>query len=100
MDLKCPGSGESDKNDWSNIEHLSARDEVKFVIQDRKDFDWTVEVIKRFDLDQKCNAVLLSPVFGRIESRELSEWLLQSDVHARIQLQLHKYIWPPETRGV
>ena len=100
MDLKCPGSGESEKNDWSNIEHLSAQDEVKFVIQDREDFDWTVEVIKRFDLDQKCNAVLLSPVLGQIESRELSGWLLQSGVKARIQLQLHKYIWPPETRGV
>jgi 7-carboxy-7-deazaguanine synthase len=100
VDVKCPASGESDKNDWSNLDVLSPHDEVKFVIQDRRDFEFAVDVVRRHGLAGRCAAVLFSPVHGVLEPKTLSEWVLADGVPARLQVQLHKYIWPPSTRGV
>jgi 7-carboxy-7-deazaguanine synthase len=100
VDVKCPGSGESDRNDWRNLDAVGPRDEVKFVIQDRADYEFAAEVVRRHDLDVRVAAVLFSPVHGVLDPRTLSEWMLADRAPARLQLQLHKYIWSPETRGV
>ena len=100
MDLKCPGSGECERNRWSNLDHLSARDEVKFAVADRGDYEWARDVIRRYDLPARVNAVLLSPVFGKIEPPMLASWILEDRLPARLQLQVHKHIWPATTRGV
>lgn len=100
MDLKCPDSGECDKNDWSNIEALTPRDEVKFVIASRKDYEWARDTIREYGLNARCAAVLLSPVWGSVEPKQLVEWMLADELDARFQLQAHKVIWPPDERGV
>jgi 7-carboxy-7-deazaguanine synthase len=100
VDLKCPGSGESDRNDWSNLDRLAPHDEVKFVVQDRADYEFARDVIARHDLVSRTAAVLISPVHGVLEPRTLSEWMLADRSSARLQLQIHKYIWSPTTRGV
>ena len=100
VDVKCPGSGEAGKMHWPNLDQLSPHDEVKFVIKDRADFDYAVDVIRRHDLTARAAAVLLSPVHGVLPPATLTEWLLESGLDARLQLQAHKYIWSPETRGV
>jgi 7-carboxy-7-deazaguanine synthase len=100
VDVKCPGSGESDRNDWTNLDRLAPHDQVKFVIKDRADYEFARDVIARHHLASRCAAVLLSPVHGVLEPRVLSEWMLADRLPARLQLQLHKFIWPPETRGV
>ena len=100
MDLKTPGSGEVERNLWSNIEHLSTRDEVKFVIGSREDYEWSREEVQRFDLSKRCHAVLFSPIFGRIDPREIVEWILADKLDVRFQLQMHKVIWTPTQRGV
>ncbi|MCC6794364.1 MAG: radical SAM protein [Candidatus Hydrogenedentes bacterium] len=100
MDLKCPGSGEEEKNDWSNIERLSPRDEVKFVIADRADYEWSRDVVRKYDLTARCNEVLFSPVFGPIEPKAMVEWILEDKLPVRFQLQLHKFVWPPDQKGV
>lgn len=100
MDFKCPGSGESEKNDWSNVEALSKRDEVKFVIADRADYEWSREVVRKYDLSDKCNAVLFSPVFGSVTPADLAQWIIDDALGVRFQLQMHKFIWPPDARGV
>jgi len=100
VDVKCPGSGEADKNDWSNLGRLAPHDEVKFVIADRADYEFAREVITRYDLPSRAAAVLMSPVHGALEPVTLSNWMLTDHLPARLQLQLHKYIWPPSTRGV
>jgi 7-carboxy-7-deazaguanine synthase len=100
LDVKCPGSGESGKNDWSNLDRLRSHDEVKFVIKDRTDYDYARDVIARYDLAHRAAAVHLSPVHGVMNPRTLSEWLLADKLPVRLQLQLHKYIWDPATRGV
>ena len=100
MDLKCPGSGVCDRNDWSNIAALNLKDEVKFVISDQRDFDWSCEIVRKHDLATRCGAVLFSPVYGRLEARLLAEWVLASRLPVRFQLQLHKYVWPADQRGV
>ena len=100
MDLKCPGSGESAKNDWSNIERLSPRDEVKFVVADRADYEWTRSVVREHRLPERCRQVLISPVFGSIDARDLVSWILEDQLNVRFQLQLHKFIWPPDQKGV
>lgn len=100
MDLKCPGSGECEKNDWSNIDKLSARDEVKFVIADRADYEWARDVVRRYDLSARCRQVLFSPVFGAVDPRSIVEWLIEDRLDVRFQLQLHKFIWPPDQKGV
>jgi len=100
MDIKCPASGESAKNCWSNIDLLTTRDEVKFVLQDRGDYEFAREVVARHDLLKRCAAVLMSPVHGVLPARDLAAWILADRLPVRLQLQAHKYIWSPETRGV
>jgi 7-carboxy-7-deazaguanine synthase len=100
MDLKCPGSGEASRNLWSNLEHLTARDEVKFVLSDRADYEWAREVIQRYNLPSRVNAVLMSCVFDRLPRVDLAQWILEDRLPVRFQLQMHKHIWPPDTRGV
>ena len=100
MDLKTPGSGECDRNLSSNLEHLTKRDEVKFVIGSREDYDWSKKQIERHALTDRCGAVLLSPIFGRIDPREIVEWILEDRLPVRFQLQMHKFIWTPTERGV
>jgi 7-carboxy-7-deazaguanine synthase len=100
LDVKCPGSGESHRNFWANLEGLNPEDEIKFVIKDRADFDYALDVIARYRLDEREPRVLLSPVWGETDLREFASWILQSGVRARMQLQLHKYIWGPDVRGV
>jgi 7-carboxy-7-deazaguanine synthase len=100
VDVKCPGSGEAGRNDWSNLNRLAAGDEVKFVIKDRADYEFARDVIARYALADRVTAVLMSPVHGVLEPRTLSEWVLADRLPARLQLQLHKYIWPADARGV
>jgi 7-carboxy-7-deazaguanine synthase len=100
VDVKCPGSGEADRNDWSNLSRLAPHDEVKFVIKDRADYEFARDAIVRYGLAGRAAAVLMSPVHGVLEPRTLSEWMLADRLPARLQLQLHKYIWTPSTRGV
>jgi 7-carboxy-7-deazaguanine synthase len=100
LDVKCPGSGESHRNVWSNLERLRPHDEVKFVVKDRVDYEFAREVVARFGLAGRAAAVHLSPVHGELDPRELSSWVLADRLPARVQLQLHKYIWEPGTRGV
>lgn len=99
MDLKCPGSGESDKNLWSNLEHLRPTDEVKFVLADRADYDWARDVIRGRGLEGRVN-ILVSVVHGRLEPSDVVEWMLADRLDARFQLQMHKFIWQPAARGV
>ena len=101
LDVKCPGSGEADRNHWPNLERLRAdRDEVKFVIASRADWDFGTDVIKRFELERRTLAVLISPAWGEIDLQDLAEWVATSGLNLRMQLQLHKYVWGPEARGV
>jgi 7-carboxy-7-deazaguanine synthase len=100
VDVKCPGSGESAKMHWPNLEQLSAHDEVKFVIGDRVDFEYACQVVKRYDLTVRATAVLFSPVHGVLDAAELARWILAARLPVRLQLQQHKYIWSPDTRGV
>ena len=100
LDVKCPGSGESEKNDWSNLERLQPHDEVKFVITDRTDYEYAREIAARHDLARRAAAIHFSPVHGVMDARTLSEWVLADNLPVRVQLQLHKYIWDPTTRGV
>jgi len=111
MDLKTPGSGECERNVWGNIEHLTRRDEIKFVLKGREDYEWAVEVIGRYDLPRRVHAVLLSAVHelpaGRelpgsagLSLRDLAQWVLDDHLQVRLQTQLHKLIWDPQARGV
>ena len=98
VDVKCPGSGMADHNDWGNLEVLTPRDEVKFVVSHRPDFTWALEVIDRHGLAGRL-PVLISPVFGQVALREAAAWILDSRMPLRLNPQLHKYIWGPEARG-
>lgn len=100
VDIKCPGSGESDRNDWSNLALLTSLDQVKFVLADRADYEFARDVITREHLADRCGAVLLSPVHGELALKPLAEWILADRLPVRLQVQLHKYIWDPQTRGV
>ena len=100
MDVKCPGSGESARNDWSNLQRLDAHDEVKFVIKDRGDYDYAKDVVQKHALIGRVAAVLFSPVHGVQDPKPLAEWILADRLDVRLQLQAHKYIWDPQTRGV
>lgn len=101
MDLKCPDSGECEKNHWPNIDALNAEeDEVKFVIASRRDYEWSREIIGRYTLEARCKTILLSPAFGLIEPREIVAWMLEDRLPARFQLQMHKFIWDPKQKGV
>ena len=105
MDLKCPGSGEADRNLWANLDHLSERDEVKFVVSGQDDFEWAADVIRQHGLDERVRAgtlgaLLVSPVWGLEETEELAASILASRLPVRFQTQLHKHIWGPERAGV
>ena len=100
MDVKCPGSGEVDRIDWSNLDRLKPLDEVKFVIKDRIDYEFARDVVARHRLPERTAAVLFSPVHGVMEPQALAEWILEDRLPVRLQLQAHKYIWDPATRGV
>jgi len=95
-----PWLRESEKNDWSNFAHLTKQDEVKFVIADRADYEFAKAIAARESLPARVNAVLFSPVHGQLDPRQLSEWVIADRLDVRVQLQMHKYIWSPETRGV
>ena len=99
VDLKCPGSGEVEKNYWPNLDILQPHDQIKFVIKDRADYDWTLQIIRQHRLDTRFH-LLFSPVFNEMPLRLLAEWMLADHVKAQLQVQLHKFIWPPEMRGV
>lgn len=99
VDFKCPSSNMTKKNLWSNVEHLRSGDEVKFVIGNREDYDWAKAKLQEFKILDRCPA-LMSPVFGEIEPITLAGWILDDKLDVRFQIQLHKYIWTPETRGV
>ena len=99
MDLKCPGSGECEQNLYANLDLLKPADEIKFVIADRRDFDWSGEQVRGRRLAERFT-VLFSPVFGELAPRTLVEWILESNLPVRFQLQMHKYIWDPSARGV
>lgn len=100
VDVKCPGSGEADKNDWSNVPFLTFEDEVKFVIADRADYEYARDIFQRQSLGDRVHAVLFSPVHGELDPKLLAEWVIADRLRVRVQLQVHKYIWSPTTRGV
>jgi len=105
MDLKCPGSGEVDKNLWANLDHLLPHDEVKFVVADRADFDWMCDTIRERALDAAVHdgtlrALLVSPVWNEVDLEALASWILESDLPLRFQTQIHKTIWGAEKMGV
>ena len=100
LDVKCPGSGESERNCWENLARVRPHDEVKFVIKDRTDYEFAREVIAQQSLAGRVAAIHFSPVHGVLDPKTLSEWVLADRLPARVQLQLHKYIWTPDTRGV
>jgi 7-carboxy-7-deazaguanine synthase len=100
MDLKAPASGESARNRWSNLLHLTPRDEIKFVLADRADYEWMRSVIRDRGLGSRTENILASTVFGRLAARDLVRWVLEDGLAVRVQLQMHKYVWAPETTGV
>jgi 7-carboxy-7-deazaguanine synthase len=99
LDVKCPGSGMTERMHWPNLAGLTAKDEAKFVLADRADYDWAKEILARHHLADRCS-VLFSPVFGSLDLRQLAEWILADRLPVRFQLQMHKYIWAPDMRGV
>ena len=100
VDVKCPGSGEASKMHWPNLDLLQRHDEVKFVIRDRADYDYARDVVARHGLTARVAAVLFSPVHGGQDPQALAAWILEDRLAVRLQLQLLKFIWSPETRGV
>ncbi|MCU1281116.1 MAG: Radical domain protein [bacterium] len=99
LDVKTPGSGESAKMHWANLERLGTRDAVKFVVTNEDDYRWSRELIREKRLDARCH-VLLSPSFGQVDPKDLVAWMLRDKLPARLNLQLHKFVWPPDERGV
>lgn len=99
LDIKTPGSGMSDRMDFSNLNELEKHDEVKFVVTDRSDYDWAKEIIRSFDLVRKCT-VLMSPAFGLVRPEDLARWMITDKLAARLNIQLHKYIYSAQKRGV
>ena len=100
MDLKAPGSGESARNRWTNLDHIGRGDELKFVLADRADYEWMREAIRGRDLSRRTPNLLASTVFGKLATKQLVGWVLEDGLPVRVQLQMHKYVWAPETQGV
>ncbi len=100
MDFKCPSSGMENHNDYNNVQYLTRKDEVKFVVGDRRDFDWACNIIRQFDLTSRAGMVLFSPVHQNLPYSELADWVLRCELPVRLQLQLHKIIWPERQRGI
>ncbi len=99
MDIKCPSSGESEKMHWSNLDNLRSTTELKFVVGDKNDFDWAISIVNKYKLNQN-NKILFSPIFGKLNNEKLANWILESKLPVRMQLQMHKYIWDPNQKGV
>lgn len=99
LDIKCPGSGEDSKNLWDNLGHLNPGDEVKFVLADRADYEWSREILDRYNIHKKVK-VLFSPVYDKLDLKELAAWVLEDNLPVRVQTQLHKVIWGKDTIGV
>ncbi|MCS6291673.1 MAG: 7-carboxy-7-deazaguanine synthase QueE [Nitrospira sp.] len=99
LDVKCPGSGMTDRMHWPNLDRLTAKDEAKFVLASRADYEWARGIVAQYRLVERCT-VLFSPVFGTLDLRHLAEWILADRLPVRFQLQMHKYIWAPDMRGV
>jgi len=99
LDVKCPGSGMTDRMHWPNLSALAAKDEAKFVLADRADYDWAREILAEHGVADRCT-VFFSPVFGSLDVRQLAEWILADKLPVRFQIQLHKHIWAPDMRGV
>jgi 7-carboxy-7-deazaguanine synthase len=99
VDLKCPDSGQSDKMLWENMDRLVKTDEVKFVLQSRRDYEWAKSIVEKYELLRRC-MVLFSPAFGLLQPSALAEWILADNLTVRLNLQLHKYIWSPHKKGV
>ncbi len=99
MDVKCPGSGMVDRMRWENLDLLQSKDEAKFVIKDRADYEWARSILRHYKLDQRCT-VLFGSALGELDLRQLAEWILDDQLPVRFQMQLHKYIWDPDMRGV
>jgi 7-carboxy-7-deazaguanine synthase len=100
IDVKCPASGESDKNHWANLDRLRPTDEVKFVIKDRADYEYARDVVAKHQVIGRCTAALFSPVHGVLDPKQLAAWVLEDRLPVRVQVQVHKYIWDATTRGV
>jgi 7-carboxy-7-deazaguanine synthase len=101
LDVKCPASGEAERNHWPNLDRLRAdKDEVKFVIADLQDWHYALQIMQRYELDKRAKAILISPAWGAVDLREVARWITESGADVRMQLQLHKYIWGPEVHGV
>lgn len=100
FDIKCPGSAMADRMHWDSLPLLETKDQVKFVVKNRQDYDYARRLIQKHSLHTQVSDVLLSPVFGEQDSRELAEWILQDRLPVRLNLQIHKYIWEPSTQGV
>ena len=100
MDLKAPGSGESTRNRWTNLEHIGSGDELKFVLSDRSDYEWMRDTIRTRALAERTPKLLASTVFGKLATKDLVGWVLEDHLPVRVQLQMHKYVWPPDAQGV
>ena len=100
IDVKCPGSGEVKRNEWGNLKRLAPHDEVKFVIRDRTDYEFARNVVRRHKLARRRPMGLFSPVHGVLEAAKLAAWVLEDRLPVRVQIQLHKYLWGDDTRGV
>jgi 7-carboxy-7-deazaguanine synthase len=100
MDLKAPGSGESARNRWTNLDHIGHGDEIKFVLSNRTDYEWMRDAIGVRELSRRTPNLLASTVFGKLATKELIGWVLEDKLPVRVQLQMHKYVWAPETQGV
>ena len=101
LDVKCPASGEAERNHWPNLGRLRTDlDEVKFVIADRADWDFARKVVSEYDLENHARSILISPAWEQIDLQELANWIAESGLNVRMQLQMHKYIWGPDARGV
>lgn len=100
LDVKCPGSGMEEKNHWPNLDIIRQQDEVKFVIQNIEDYNYAKEICHKHNLFQRVSEVLYSPVFGKLDAKELVGWILKDKLPVRLNMQIHKFIWSPETKGV
>jgi 7-carboxy-7-deazaguanine synthase len=100
LDVKCPGSGMSEKNYWQNMKMLREHDEVKFVIKDENDYEYSKNICEEYGLFKRTKQVLFSPVHGLLDPKDLVHWILKDKIPARLNLQIHKYVWTPETKGV
>jgi 7-carboxy-7-deazaguanine synthase len=101
LDVKCPASGEAERNHWPNLRRLRPdRDEVKFVVADRADWDFARQVVKDYDLERRASSILISPAWEQIKLPDLAQWIVESGMNLRLQLQIHKHIWGPDVHGV